>query len=54
MEEYIGTIKSGAMTINELIAYLQQFNGATTVYIGLALGGQLDVYKLANGDVSIR
>lgn len=53
MEKYIGTIRSGAMTVNELIAFLKQFDGAATVHIGLALGCQLDIYELDNLDVSI-
>ena len=51
MEKYIGSIRSGAMTVNEFIAFLKQFDGADPVNIGLALGCQLDVYELTDGIV---
>ena len=44
MEEYITSIRSGAITVEELIAQLQQLNPKDTIYISLELG-QLDIYK---------
>lgn len=53
MEEYIASIRSGAITVAELIAQLQQFDPKDTIYIGLMLGCQLDIYKNNDG-ISIR
>ena len=44
MEAYINSIRSGAMTVSELIAFLQQFDPNTLINIGLTLGCQLDIY----------
>ena len=45
MEEYITSIRSGAITVAELIALLQQLNPTDTIYISLELQSQLDIYK---------
>ena len=45
MEEYITSIRSGAITVAELIAQLQQLDPKDTIYISLELQGQLDIYK---------
>ena len=53
MEEYIGSIRSNAMTINELIAFLRQFDGASTIGISTDIG-QIDIYEDENGDLIFR
>lgn len=53
MEEYVGSIRTNAMTVNELIAFLRQFDGASTVGIGTDIG-QIDIYEDANGDLIFR
>ena len=45
MEEYITSIRSGAITVAELIAQLQQLDPKNTIYISLELQSQLDIYK---------
>lgn len=45
MEEYITSIRSGAITVAELIALLQQLDPKDTIYISLELQGQFDIYK---------
>ena len=52
MEEYITSIRQGAIIVEELIQILQQFDGKATVYISLEIG-QLDLYRLENGDLEI-
>ena len=49
MEEYISSIRSNAMTVSELIAFLQQFDPKAIVNIGLSLGCQLDIYADNDG-----
>ena len=51
MEAYINSIHSGAMTVSELIAFLQQFDPKALVNIGLSLGCQLDIYVNNDGIV---
>lgn len=53
MEEYISSIRSNAMTVNELIAFLHQFDEAATISIGTDIG-QIDVYEDENGDLIFR
>ena len=53
MEEYISSIRSNAMTVNELIAFLQQFDGASIISIGTDIG-QIDIYEDENGDLIFR
>lgn len=53
MEEYISSIRSNAMTVNELIAFLQQFDGAATIGISIDIG-QIDIYKDEGGDLIFR
>ena len=53
MEEYISSIHSNAMTVNELIAFLRQFDGASTIGISLTIG-QIDIYEDENGDLIFR
>lgn len=53
MEEYISSIRSNAMTVNELIAFLRQFDGASTISISLTIG-QIDIYEDENGDLIFR
>ena len=53
MEEYISSIRSNAMTVNNLIALLKQFDGASTIGIGIDIG-QIDIYVDKNGDLVFR
>ena len=53
MEEYIGSIRSNAMTVNELITFLRQFDGTSTIGIGTEIG-QIDIYEDENGDLIFR
>ena len=53
MEEYISSIRSNAMTVNELIVFLQRFDGTSTIGIGTDIG-QIDVYEGENGDLIFR
>ena len=53
MEEYINSIRSNAMTVNELITFLRQFDGASTIGISTDIG-QIDIYKDENGDLIFR
>lgn len=53
MEEYVSSIRSNAMTVNELIAFLKQFNGASTIVISTDIG-QIDIYEDENGDLVFR
>ena len=53
MEEYIKSIRSNAMTVNELIAFLRQFDGASTISISTEIG-QIDIYEDNNGDLVFR
>lgn len=53
MEEYVSSIRSNAMTVNELIAFLRQFDGASTVGISIDIG-QIDIYVDENGDLIFR
>lgn len=54
MEEYIGSIRSNAMTINELIAFLRQFDGAAVIGISTEMEGQIDIYEDEEGDLIFR
>lgn len=53
MEEYISSIRSNAMTVNELIAFLRQFDGASTIGISTDID-QIDIYEDENGDLIFR
>lgn len=53
MEEYIKSIRSNAMTVNELITFLRQFDGASTIGVSLTIG-QIDIYVDENGDLLFR
>ena len=53
MEEYMGSIRSNAMTVNELIVFLRQFDGASIVSIGTDIG-QIDIYEDEGGDLIFR
>ena len=53
MEEYINSIRSGTMTVSELIFFLQQFDPKALINIGLNLGCQLDIY-VNNDEVVIK
>ena len=53
MEEYIKSIRSNAMTVNELIALLRQFDGASTIGISIDIG-QIDICVDENGDLVFR
>lgn len=53
MEEYIGSIRSNAMAVNELIAFLQHFDGTSTISIGTDIG-QIDIYEDEGGDLIFR
>ena len=53
MEEYIGSIRTHAMTVNELIAFLRQLDGAATIGISTEIG-QIDIYEDENGDLIFR
>ena len=53
MEEYVNSIRSNAMTVNELIAFLRQFDGASVVGISTEIG-QIDIYEDENGDLIFR
>lgn len=53
MEEYIASIRTNAMTVNELIAFLRQFDGASVISIGTDIG-QIDIYKDESGDLIFR
>ena len=54
MEEYRASIRSNEMTINELIAFLQQFNGAATIRLSTEMDGQIDIYEDEEGDLIFR
>lgn len=54
MEEYIASIRNNAMTINELIAFLKQFDGAAVVGISIEMQGQIDIYQDEQGDLIFR
>ena len=49
--EYITSIRNGSLTVEELIKILQQFDSTATVWI--AAYGQLDIYRLDDGDIDI-
>lgn len=53
MEEYVISIRCNAMTVNQLIALLKQFDGAATIGIGTDIG-QIDIYIDENGDLVFR
>lgn len=53
MEEYMASIRSNAMTINELIALLRQFDGASVIGISTEIG-QIDIFEDENGDLIFR
>lgn len=54
MEEYITSIRSGAMTVNEFIKFLKDLDGAATVWLSSCFEGQFDIFSLDNGDIEIR
>ena len=54
MEEYRASIRSNAMTINELITFLKQFDGAATIGLSAEIGGQIDIYEDEQGDLIFR
>ena len=51
--EYIVSVRSGAITVEELIQILQQFDNKANVLISVDGTGQLDLYRLDNGDLDI-
>lgn len=51
--EYIVSVRSGAITVEELIQILQQFDNKANVLISVDGTGQLDLYRLSNGDLDI-
>ena len=53
MEEYIASIRTNAMTVNERIAFLQQFDGPSVISIDTDID-QIDIYKDESGDLIFR
>ena len=53
MEEYISSIRSNAMTVNQLITFLRQFDGTSTIGVSTDIG-QIDIYVDENGDLIFR